>query len=189
MNKTKLEIIYGPMFSGKSTEIIKRIRELKNEESSIIVIKPEVDDRYEKFYVCSHNKEKEECTIINNNDIFSLCKKIKYQQADYVIIDEAQFIRNLKDFIVQELEYKSFIIGGLDLDSFKKPFGDILNLIELADRSVKLQSICSICGDKAPYTKRISNNDNKILIGSNEYYTPVCSKHFENDEKIHYSIN
>ena len=181
---SKLEIIYGPMFSGKSTELIEKIRYIINKNKKIIVIKPEIDDRYEKFYVCSHDKEKEECTIINSNDIFSISNKIKYQEADYVIIDEAQFIKNLKNFVLKEKDKKNFIIAGLDLDYLKNPFGEILELKEYADRVLKLQSTCYYCNLKAPFTKRIINNNNKILIGSNDSYCPVCIKHYDEEDSI-----
>ena len=186
MNKSILKIILGPMFSGKSTELIKHIRNLKVIDIPIIVIKPKIDDRYEKYYICSHNKEKEECILVDN--IFDIIYDESYINSKYVIIEEAQFIKNLKRFVSQELKNKSFIIAGLDGDYKRESFGEILELIPLADDVIKLKALCKICNDGTPgiFTKKIINNSEQILIGSNDTYIPTCREHYELDiESIH----
>ena len=118
-----LHIIMGPMFSGKSTELIRLIREYRFIEKNILVIKHALDDeRYAVSKICTHDQQKEDCisindlNVINNND--------HYINAEVVFIEEAQFFKGLSDFIKDGIENKgkSFIIAGLDGDFKREPF-------------------------------------------------------------------
>jgi thymidine kinase len=172
-----IELIIGPMFSGKSSELIRRIRQMKVINYKYIVIKPKIDFRYEINKIVTHNKEYEDCIIIDNlNDISD--DDIKPYNS--IIIDEGQFISNLKNKVIywcEKLE-KNIIVGGLDGDYQRKPLGEILDLIPYATKYKKLSALCKNCNDgtHAIFTHRIINNNNQILIGSEDKYIPLCRK-------------
>jgi len=175
-----LELIIGPMFSGKSSELIRKIRILKVINSSFIIIKPIIDDRYDKNQIVTHNKETEACIIIDD------LKSINDSQInDYhtIFIDEGQFLKNLKNVVLYWVEKlnKNVIISGLDGDFQRKPIGEILDLIPYADKYEKLSALCTKCNDGtlAIFSHRLSNNNcNQVLIGSNDLYEPLCRKHY-----------
>ena len=133
-----LQIIMGPMFSGKSTEFIRIIREYKFIEKKILVVKHALDNNRYNQKICTHDKQMEEC--ISASDIFELKKLKEYKEAEIIFIEEAQFFKNLYNFISDGLykDKKSFIIAGLDGDFKMELFGDILKLIPLANKVVKL---------------------------------------------------
>ncbi len=182
MNSTKLQIIIGPMFSGKSTELIRLIREYKFIEAKIMVIKHSLDDsRYEKSKLCTHDKQTEEC--ISTNNLLNLKDTQDYINADVIFIEEAQFFENLFEFVDEGLkENKSFVVAGLDGDFKREPFGDILRLIPLAEKVIKLNALCFFCknGTEAPFTKRLINDTNQQLVGGADSYASVCRFHYFN---------
>jgi thymidine kinase len=174
----KLELIIGPMFSGKSTELIRRIRLLQKIDKKVLVVKPTIDSRYIVDKITTHNFESVECTTINNlSDINNII-------CDYhtIVIDEGQFFNDLKSTVIMWLETYSIniIVGGLDGDFQKNPIGMILDLIPHSDSCVKLCSLCNICkdGTPAPFSLRTVKSDDKVLVGGAESYIPVCRKHY-----------
>ena len=198
----KLELIIGPMFSGKSTELIRQIKRFRAIDKKVLVIKPKLDNRYDQYKLVSHNNISENCIIFENLD------NIDYDifnDYEIIIIDEAQFFINLKQFVLHLVEKLNLyvIIGGLDGDYKREPFGEILELIPYADDYKKLSALCKHCnnGTVAIFTKRITknnkhtniettdnettdsettNNTNQILIGSNDHYIPLCRFHYCN---------
>jgi len=178
-NTGKLELIIGPMFSGKSSELIKKIRILKVINSQFIIIKPSIDTRYELNRIASHNKETEECIV--TSDILSITDT-DINKYNTIIIDEGQFITNLKIKVLYWVEKlnKHVIIGGLDGDFQRNPIGEILELIPYADNYKKLKAVCKHCNDGTPgiFSHRILNDSNQILIGTNDMYIPLCRKHY-----------
>ena len=174
-----LDLIIGPMFSGKSTELIKKVRQLKVLKKNYLIVKPIIDDRYEKDYVVSHNKDKEECLAIKSlNDI----NMNKYKNINTIFIEEAQFFENLKHFVLECIKNKiNCVVAGLDGDFEKKPFGEILDLIPHCDNIIKLKSLCLKCNDgtKAIFSKRIINDNSQVLVGTNDIYIPVCREHYQ----------
>lgn len=178
MNST-LEVIIGPMFSGKSTEIIKRVRLLKLINKKILIIKPKIDNRYVENKITSHNFETVDCKIINNLNEIS---DNEINEIDTLVIDEGQFFNDLFDVVSRWLKIFSIniIVAGLDGDFQQKPIGQILNLIPLSNKCIKLNSVCNICkdGTEAPFTYRSIKSNETILIGGIESYIPVCRKHY-----------
>ncbi len=175
-----LELIIGPMFSGKSTELIRRIRLLKTINKKVLVIKPDIDNRYTKDNkIVSHNFESCECISVSTLSELSLEYVNDY---DTIVIDEGQFIPDLKKCVVYWLNNSNLniIIGSLDGDSNKNPIGEVLELIPYANECHKYSSLCTICNDgtKAPFTKRLVKSGEQILVGGKESYIPVCSKHY-----------
>jgi len=176
----KLELIIGPMFSGKSTELIRRIRLLQTINKKVLIAKPAIDSRYNKNSITSHNYESVECLVLNRLDDIS---NEAVQEYDTIIIDEGQFFPDLKTTVTYWIcNYSvSVIIGGLDGDFQRNPIGKILDLIPYADKCQKLNSLCCLCkdGTEAPFTKRIVASTDTVLVGGAEYYTAVCRKHYD----------
>lgn len=183
MNST-LEVIIGPMFSGKSTEIIKRVRLLKLINKQILILKPKIDNRYIEGKITSHNFESIDCKIINNLNEIS---DNEINEIDTLVIDEGQFFSDLFETVCRWL--KTFpiniIVAGLDGDFQQKQIGQILNLIPLSNKCIKLNSVCNICkdGTEAPFTYRCIKSNEIILIGGLESYIPVCRKHYNHLNK------
>lgn len=178
---SNLELIIGPMFSGKSTEIIKHVRLLKLINKKILIVKPKIDDRYIEGKITSHNFESVDCKIINNlNDI----SDSEINDINTLIIDEGQFFNDLYETVYRWLNIFTIniIVAGLDGDFQRKPIGQILNLIPLSNKCIKLNSVCNICkdGTEAPFTYRHTESKETILIGGSETYIPVCRKHYNN---------
>jgi thymidine kinase len=178
----KLELYIGPMFSGKSTELIKNVRLYKVINKRVLVLKPNIDTRYDENRIISHNGEKEDCYVTDNLEKIS--DKI-ISAYDIIIIDEGQFFKSLKKMCLIWIEKlnKHVIIGGLDGDFLRNPMGEILDLIPYADQYYKLCAMCKFCNDgtKAIFSKRIHNNNNdQILIGGADSYVSVCRFHYLN---------
>jgi len=175
----RLELILGPMFSGKSTELIKNVRLNKILSKKVLVLKPIIDNRYDSNRIVSHNKDKEDCIAVS--DLIDI-KDDFIKSYDVIIIDEGQFFKSLKLRVLKwtEMFYKYVIVGGLDGDYQRNPIGEILDLIPYADKYHKFCALCKYCNDgtKAIFSKRISNFGDQILIGSDDYYVPVCRYHF-----------
>jgi thymidine kinase len=175
----KLELIIGPMFSGKSTELIRQIRLLQKIDKKVLVTKPIIDQRYIQDKITSHNYESVECKVLSRLDEIS-DEVIK--QYNTIIVDEGQFFPDLVDTITRWVNNYSIniIVGGLDGDFQRKPIGQILDLIPMADKCTKLNSLCNMCkdGTKAPFSFRLVKSNDKVLVGGSEAYIPVCRKHF-----------
>ena len=175
----KLEIFLGPMFAGKSTEIIRRIRKMKFIGKKILVVKPQIDNRYNEDKITSHDYETADCIIVTN---LSELQNIK----DYntIIIDEGQFFNDLKENVILWVDTFNInvVIAGLDGDFQRQPIGQILELIPYADSCIKLNALCSNCkdGTNASFSHRIINSNEKILIGGSDTYIPLCRKCYLN---------
>jgi thymidine kinase len=180
-NTGKLELFIGPMFSGKSTELIKNVRLHQVLNRNVLVLKPKIDDRYDNNRIVTHSGEKEDCSI-SIDDLQNISIEI-IQKYDIIVIDEGQFFKSLKECCLTWVEKydKHVIVGGLDGDFLRKPIGEILDLIPYADSYKKLCALCKICNDGtlALFSKRIINNkDEQVLIGGAESYISVCRKHY-----------
>ena len=180
-----LELIIGPMFSGKSTEIIKRVRLLKLINKKILIVKPTIDNRYIEGKITSHNFESVDCKIVNKlNEI----DESEINNIDTLIIDEGQFFDDLYITVSNWINTYpiNIIVAGLDGDFQQKPIGQILNLIPLSNKCIKLNSVCNICkdGTEAPFTLRIIESKETILIGGTESYIPVCRRHYRSPSLI-----
>lgn len=180
-----LHLIIGCMYSGKSSELLKIIRRYNILEKKIMAINHSIDNRYGTNKIISHDRAAADCIQVNKllpiiqykNDY-----KIMYHNADIIIIEEAHFFEDLFDFVKESVDtYKKTVyVAGLNGDYEKKPIGQINDLIPLCDTVQKLDALCTICkdGTSAIFTKRIVDNDNQFLVGSNDMYIPVCRKHY-----------
>jgi thymidine kinase len=177
----KLEIICGPMFSGKSEELIRRIRRAKIAQQQVVVFKPKLDTRRGIHTVTSHNGSYLDAIPVDKLD--EIATFIMQDPTIQVIgIDEIQFFpQEIIDHILKLVSNgKRVIAAGLDLDFRGIPFGPLPTLLAIADQITKLQSICMICGKDAPFTQRLIDNkpasfdDKVILIGAQESYQARC---------------
>ena len=174
-----LKIILGSMFSGKSSEIIRIIKRYRILNKHLLIINHSIDDRYDTSKIVTHDQEKIDC--LATDKLMPLIESSDYQKSDVIVIEEAQFFKDLFDFVTLSVDTnnKTLVIAGLDGDYKREPFGDILRLIPHAESVNKLHALCTLCGDgtKASFTKRLVNNNQCVLVGSTESYIPVCRKH------------
>ena len=182
----RIDIIIGSMFSGKSTELIRRINRYKVLGKKILVINHKLDQRYSENSISTHSNMMLECLSIHKlNDITSNEEYLKeYNACEVLVIEEAQFFEDLYDVVVKaaDIDNKIVIVAGLDGDSNREEFGDILKLIPKCDSVKKLHALCVKCkdGTSASFTKRLVKNNSQIYIGVSEFIA-VCRYHFLND--------
>ncbi len=176
-----IEVIVGPMYSGKSEELIRRIKRAKIAKQNVLVFKPIIDDRYSKTCVVSHTGIKEEAICIQNpEEILNYVK----DTTDVVAIDEVQFFDEKVVDVCKKLadKGKRVICAGLDMDFRGEPFGPIPRLLAIAEFVDKIQAICVVCGNPATRTQRLINgkpakySDPIILVGATEAYEARCRK-------------
>jgi len=175
----KLELIIGNMFSGKTSELIRRINREKSINKRILVINYSLDNRYSSDSVCSHDLTKAKCLKISK--LFDIPEGM-INDYDSFFIDEGQFFPDLYNYVKKlvEVHRKHVVVSGLDGDSNRNLFGDILHLVPICDTVDKLRAYCSKCkdGTYAPFTKKLRENNNLVDIGGIDKYIPVCRNHF-----------
>ncbi len=170
-----IEVISGCMFSGKTEELIRRLRRAKFAKLNIIVFKPKIDDRYSKDEIVSHSEQALPSIMIEKSDeILELVK-----DADIVGIDEAQFFdENISAIAIKLAELgKRVIITGLDMDFRGKPFGPMPTLLSIAEYVTKPKAICVVCGSPATMTQRITDSKETVDVGATDKYEARCRKH------------
>lgn len=183
-NKDKagtIEVICGPMFAGKTEELIRRVKRMQFAKKDFVVFKPKIDNRYSVDEVVSHSHIK--FKAINISKPQEILKHIK-PNLQAVVIDEVQFFDESILQIIDDLANSGMriICAGLDCDFRGKPFGIIPSILAMAEHITKLTAICSCCGDEATRTQRIINgkpayeDDPIILVGATESYEPRCRK-------------
>lgn len=174
-----IEVICGSMFSGKSEELIRRVRRTQFAKQNVQVFKPAIDDRYSEEAVVSHNGTS---VIAHPISISTDILDIVSEATDVVAVDEIQFFDNQIVEVVQALADKGFrvIVAGLDQDFRGEPFGHVPQLMAIAESVTKLQAVCASCGSPASRTQRLINgepasyDDPIILVGASESYEPRC---------------
>lgn len=182
LQKGWLEVITGPMFAGKSEELIRRVKTLSYTKMKIIAFKPAIDDRYDKTAIASHDGAKYEAYAIKNAQ--SILELVK-QDTQVVAIDEIQFFDMSIVKICEELADRGIrvIAAGLDLDFKGEPFGPMPELLARAEFVTKLSAVCTVCGCAATRTQRLIDgkpadfNDPIIKVGAKENYEARCRKH------------
>lgn len=171
--KGLIEVITGPMFSGKTEELIKRVRILEYAEIKTLVIKPEIDNRISGNKIISRSGVETRTEIIKNaNEILKLWN----DSYNAIIIDEVQFFDNTLIPIIENLAAKGkrVIISGIDTDYNMKPFGIMPYLLAIADDIVKLVAVCLICKNAASKSFRKSNEKEITKIGDKDEYEARC---------------
>ncbi len=188
---TRLEVITGPMFSGKSEELIRRLRRFQYSGKKILVIKPKTDTRQENEIAAKILnpqtgvfEKADSFPAINVDNPDEVHPYLQNGDYDVVAIDEAQFINAwLIDVLAWHLVWSvkqkkdtQIFISGLDMDAWRKPFGIMPQLMAMADNVYKVKAVCFSCGEEAMFTQKIGGSKQKIEIGSDKIYEARCRK-------------
>lgn len=180
---SRLTLILGPMFSGKSSYLIEKITKYKNKDL-ILSVNHSIDTRYAVNKIVNHNKISVDCISISN--IKDICNNnnINFNKLEHLFIDEAQFFNDLEiniKYLLNTYPKLNITCAGLDSDYKQNLFynGQLLHLIPYSDNVIKLYSKCYECGNKAVFTKKmiINSDDKQITVGSNDIYQPSCYIH------------
>ncbi|MFN4892565.1 MAG: thymidine kinase [Bacteroidota bacterium] len=172
-----IEVICGSMFSGKTEELIRRLKRVKIANQQAAIFKPALDTRYDKQQIVSHDTNAiDSKPVEHSRRILELAGT-----AEVIGIDEAQFFDAELPEVCEELAKKGIrvIIAGLDMDYLGNPFGQMPNLLAIADFVTKLHAICMQCGHLANYSYRKVVDDAQVLLGAKDSYEPRCRSCYE----------
>lgn len=170
----RIEVICGSMFSGKTEELIRRIKRAQFANQKIVVFKPGVDTRYSDVDVVSHDSHSVTCQPISDPRMM-----LKVSEDIQVVgVDEAQFFDESLVEVCQSLANRGIrvIIAGLDTDFLGNPFGPIPALMAIAEDVQKVHAICVKCGDLANHSHRLSRNQDLVVLGEKDIYEPLCRR-------------
>ena len=173
-----IEVICGPMFSGKTEELIRLARRAEIARQKVQIFKPAIDDRYHETQVVSHSSLSVEAIAVDKaTDILSNL----YDSTRVVAIDEVQFFDESILAVVKKLARRGLrvICAGLDLDYRSIPFGPMPNLLAIADDVKKIKAICTVCGAQATKTYRKAASEDQVLVGETDLYEARCRDHFD----------
>ncbi len=167
-----IEVICGSMFSGKTEELIRRLKRARIANQRVEIFKPKVDTRYDEENIVSHDKNEIVSTPVDN----SKALLILTEEVDVVGIDEAQFFDEALTEVCQELALKGIrvIIAGLDMDFRGKPFGPMPDLLAVAEYITKVHAICQHCGNLATHSYRLVQDGSTVVLGEKETYEARC---------------
>jgi thymidine kinase len=167
-----VEVITGSMFSGKTEELIRRLRRAQFAGLRVEIFKPSIDKRYSEIRVVSHDEKSIVSTPVENSSSILLLS----EDVDVVGIDEAQFFDSAIVEVCNKLADKGIrvIVAGLDMDFMGKPFGPIPALLSVAEYVTKVHAICMRCGNLAQYSFRKSDEEQVVVLGEKDKYEPLC---------------
>ena len=167
-----IEVICGSMFSGKTEELIRRLKRAKIANLKVEIFKPSMDTRYHANDIVSHDETAIPSTPIDNSQTILLLAS----DVDVIAIDEAQFFDDQLPEVCDQLAVRGVrvIVAGLDMDYMARPFGQMPNLLAKAEYITKLHAICVKCGNIANYSYRKKAGSGQILLGEREEYEPRC---------------
>ncbi|HSG67394.1 MAG TPA: thymidine kinase, partial [Bacteroidales bacterium] len=171
-----VEVICGSMFSGKTEELIRRLKRARIAKQKVEIFKPVIDTRYHQEDVVSHDANSIRSTPVQSaNQILLMAN-----DYDVVGIDEAQFFDDELASVCNTLANNGVrvIVAGLDMDYLGKPFGPIPALMATAEYVTKVHAICPYCGDLANYTHRTVDKEGQVVLGEADAYEPLCRRHF-----------
>lgn len=179
-----IEVVCGPMFSGKTEELIRRVKRAQIAKQRVQIFKPAIDIRYDETKVVSHSSQHIMSEPVDR--AIDILVRLK-DHTRIVAIDEVQFFDDDIVKVVSKLAARGYrvICAGLDLDYRGVPFGPMPTLLALADNVQKIQAICTICGAPATRSQRLSDSKEKVLIGETDKYDARCRAHYfyEPDEE------
>lgn len=176
-----IEVISGSMFSGKTEELIRRLRRAKYANQKVEIFKPRIENRYSENEVVSHDARAIMSTPVESSANILLM----VSDVEVVGIDEAQFFDDGLVDVCNKLANDGIrvIVAGLDMDYLGIPFGPVPRLMSIAEYVTKVHAICMRCGNLASYSHRLSNNDKRVLLGEKDAYEPLCRECFVEDQK------
>ncbi len=167
-----IEVICGSMFSGKTEELIRRMKRAQYAKQKVEIFKPAVDTRYDDEKVVSHDANEIHSTPVESSQNILLYAT----DVEVVGVDEAQFFDNGLVEVCNQLANSGVrvIVAGLDMDYLGKPFGPIPGLLATAEYITKVHAICVKCGNLAHHSHRITDNSELVMLGETESYEPLC---------------
>jgi len=179
--KGAIEVICGSMFSGKTEELIRRLKRAKIAKQKVEIFKPMIDKRYDAVNIVSHDANQIQSTPVPaaaNILLFGA-------EVDVIGIDEAQFFDSELPNVCEQLANNGtrIIVAGLDMDFLGKPFGPMPQLLAIADYITKVHAICMICGDLASHSHRTTKEELLIVLGEKDSYVPLCRTCFVSETK------
>jgi len=176
-----IEVVAGSMFSGKTEELIRRLKRAKIAKQRVEIFKPAIETRYAVENVVSHDANSIVCTPVNNSaEILLLTSEV-----DVIGIDEAQFFDVGLIKVCQQLSNNGLrvVIAGLDMDFKGNPFGPMPALMAMAEYVTKVHAICMRCGNLAHYSHRTSSAEGLVVLGEKDNYEPLCRECFNKTTK------
>lgn len=178
-----IEVICGSMFSGKTEELLRRLRRARFANQTIELFKPAVDVRYDAVDVVSHDETSMTSTPIHHSSEILLYVNIDSVQV--VAIDEVQFFDEGIIDVCNQLAGRGVrvIVAGLDMDYTGNPFGPMPRLIAIAEYVTKVHAICARCGNLAQYSHRLVRDNHQVMLGEKESYEPLC-RHCYNEARL-----
>ena len=177
-----IEVVCGSMFSGKTEELIRRLKRARIAKLQVEIFKPMIDKRYDETNIVSHDSN-----AIHSTPVPSSSSILLYgSNVDVIGVDEAQFFDNELPNVCEQLANSGtrVIVAGLDMDFLGKPFGPMPHLLAIADYITKVHAICMNCGDLATHSFRTSNEESLILLGEKENYIPLCRSCYVKEMKL-----
>ncbi len=172
VKRGSVEVITGSMFSGKTEELIRRLRRAQFAGLKVVIFKPALDKRYSETRVVSHDERSIVSTPVDHASAILLLAN----DADVVAIDEAQFFDNSVIEVCNQLADNGtrIIVAGLDMDFMGNPFGPMPGLMAIAEHVYKAHAICMRCGNLAQYSYRKTDESQVVLLGEKKLYEPLC---------------
>ena len=179
-----LEVITGPMFSGKSEELIRRLKRARIARQRVSCFKPDIDLRYHRTAIASHSEQTHEAAVVTPNaerlreELFATRL---VDRVEVIGLDEVQFFDNGILPLAMELVGmgKRVILAGLDTTFANEPFGPVPALMALADKVTKLNAVCMTCGQPAIHTQRLGHSQELVVVGAAGLYEARCRAHFQ----------
>jgi thymidine kinase len=173
-----IEVVCGPMFSGKSEELIRRLRRAEIARQRVQIFKPRIDERYSADHIVSHSELKIRSEAVKN--AAELMARVDLR-TEIIGIDEAQFLGpEVVDAVVRLADMtKRVIIAGLDTDYLGRPFHPMPELLAVADEITKTLAICMQCGNPAKHTQRLISSEELVVVGATGMYEARCRRCFE----------
>lgn len=167
-----IEVICGSMFSGKTEELIRRMKRAQFAKQRVEIFKPKIDTRYSEEDIVSHDKNSIRCTPVDSSGSILLLAS----EVDVIGIDEAQFFDNGLAKVCNQLANNGIrvIVAGLDMDFKGKPFGPMPDICAIAEDVYKVHAICVHCGSLAYISHRLVANEKQVLLGETNEYEPIC---------------
>ena len=185
----RIEVITGPMFSGKSEELIRRLKRARIARQRVACYKPDIDLRYHRTAIASHSSQTHDAAVVTptsdrlREDLFAPVEPggpAKIQEVDVIGLDEVQFFDHGIVHLALELVHlgKRVILAGLDTTFANEPFGPVPALMALSDEVTKLSAVCMTCGAPAIHTQRLGASQELVVVGAAGLYEARCRTHF-----------
>ncbi len=176
-----LEVITGPMFSGKSEELIRRLKRARIARQRVACFKPDIDLRYHRTSIASHSSQTHEATTVANVERLREALYPQLNDVGVIGVDEVQFFgAEILSLVVELIALgKRVIMAGLDTTFAAEPFGPVPNLMAIADTVTKLSAVCMVCGAAAIHTQRLGQSQELVVVGAAGLYEARCRAHFQ----------